>query len=222
LPAGTPYRIGRIEPPPCGCRSKTKIPTTPRRTTPKDWRDASRRPLAEPPCCRISDMLAHLLPYASIRRKVRRQVSHGSLRNFGGLGDGHTKQSKPIAPHTMTGSRNCQPASISTTLATHEALSDCPLPITRECEKNTRATIHAATDPQTNTNPNRRRREMLINVLPPNDAHHWRRPTDVQSETDAESRRPVNEPGSMPLSSAAKPGEVSGAVELHGCLWPVC
>ena len=82
--------------------------------------------------------------------------------NFGGFRDGHTKHKTPTAPNRMTGRRNCHPTSISTTLAVHEALPDDPLPITRECEKNTSATIHATTELQTSSNPRSRRDEMLI------------------------------------------------------------
>jgi hypothetical protein len=68
----------------------------------------------------------------------------------------------------MTGKEKRQPRSILVSETIHEALPDDPLPTTRECEKNIRATIHATTEQQTSNKPNRRRDELLINLMPPN------------------------------------------------------
>jgi hypothetical protein len=90
------------------------------------------------------------------------------LGSFGGFRDGHIKQNTPTAPHKMTGRKNRQLRSIVTSLAVHVARPDEPLPITRECEKNIKATISAKAEMQTSNNPIRRRIKMFINVVPPN------------------------------------------------------
>lgn len=111
-----------------------------------------------------------LAPFAAAHWGQAANISYHKRHwdSIRGFRVGHTKHNKPTAPHKMTGSRNRQLRSISTTLAVHEPLSDDPLPTTRECEKNRRATINDKAEMQDRNNPSRRRVEMLINVMPPN------------------------------------------------------
>jgi hypothetical protein len=73
----------------------------------------------------------------------------------------------------MTGTEKYQPKSILVSVTVHDAAHDAPpddpLPTTRECEKKTRATIHATMARQTIANPSRRRGERVISVMPPNE-----------------------------------------------------
>jgi hypothetical protein len=91
--------------------------------------------------------------------------------NFGGLRDGLNSQNTPTAPHKMAGRKNCQLRSLFTSTSSHEAIPslDDPLPTTRKWEKNTSATMSAKAEMQVSNNPSRRRVEVLINVMPPND-----------------------------------------------------
>jgi hypothetical protein len=104
------------------------------------------------------------------QKVVTRQMSH----DFGGFRDGQAKRNTPMAPHKMMGRKNRQLRSLFISTTVHVAvvapLPDDPLPTTRECKKNTRATMNAKAEMQAINNPSRRRVEMLITsccVTPP-------------------------------------------------------